>query len=62
MLTRGTRYLAPFSPRCQGIDVERLLTDATSVLRTVERLGPDRLADFDWQLVPIVRLCQGYAV
>lgn len=56
MLTRGTRYLAPFSPRCQGVDVERLLTDATTVLSAVERLGPDRLADFDWQLVPIVRI------
>ena len=31
MLTRGTRYLAPFSPRCQGVDVEKLLADATAV-------------------------------
>ena len=60
MLTRGTRYLTPFSPRCQGVDVERLLTDATTVLRTVERLGPDRLGEFDWQLVPMVRLCPGH--
>jgi uncharacterized protein len=57
MLTRGARYLTPFSPRCQGVDVEVLLIDATIVLRAVERLGPDRLGDFDWQLVPIVRLC-----
>ena len=56
MLTRGTHHLAPFSPRCQGVDVEKLLTDATSVLSIVERLGPDRLGDFDWQLVPIVRI------
>ena len=56
MLTRGTRYLAPFSPRCQGVDVEKLLADATAVQKTVERLGPDRLGDFNWQLVPIVRL------
>ena len=56
MLTRGTRHLAPFSPRCQGVDVERLLTDAAIVLSAVERLGPDRLGDFDWQLVPMVRI------
>ena len=55
MLTRGTGYLAPFSPRCQGVDVQALLTDATIVLRSVERLGPDRLGDFDWQLAPIIR-------
>lgn len=59
MLTRGTGYLAPFSPRCQGVDVEKLLADATTVLTTVERLGPHRLGDFDWQLVPRVRLCTG---
>ena len=56
MLTRGARYLAPFAPRCQGVDVEALLEDAAAVLTEVERLGPDRLADFDWQLPPKVRL------
>jgi uncharacterized protein len=56
MLTRGARYLTPFSPRCQDIDVERLLIDAATALRAVEQLGPDRLGDFDWQLVPMVRL------
>ncbi len=56
MLTRGARHLTPFSPRCQGVDVEVLLIDAAAALRDVERLGPDRLADFDWQLAPIVRL------
>jgi predicted metal-dependent hydrolase len=56
MLTRGARYLAPFAPRCQGVDVEALLKDAAAALTEVERLGPDRLADFDWQLAPKVRL------
>ena len=45
MLTRGTRYLTPFSPRCQGVDVERLVIDATTALSAVEQLGPDRLGD-----------------
>ena len=57
MLTRGARYLAPFAPRCQGVDVEALLGDAAAALAEIERLGPDRLADFDWQLAPKVRLC-----
>ena len=57
MLTRGARYLAPFAPRCQGVDVEALLHDAAAALTEVERLGPDRLADFDWRLAPKVRLC-----
>ena len=50
MLTRGPRYLAPFAPRCQRVDVRRLLDDAAAALREVERLGPTRLGDFDWQL------------
>lgn len=56
MLTRGARYLAPFSPRCQGVDVERLVAQAAAALAEVERLGPDRLADFDWRLAPTVHL------
>jgi predicted metal-dependent hydrolase len=56
MLTRGPRYLAPFAPRCQRVDVQALLADAARALREVERLGPDRLAEFDWSLVPRVRI------
>jgi predicted metal-dependent hydrolase len=56
MLTRGSRYLAPFAPRCQGVDVQRLLADAAVALIEVERLGPDRLGDFNWQLAPKLHL------
>ena len=56
MLTRGPRYLAPFAPRCQRVDVQALLGDAAAALREVERLGPARLAEFDWSLVPQVRI------
>jgi uncharacterized protein len=56
MLTRGSRYLAPFAPRCQRVDVEALVADAAAALREVERLGPTRLAEFDWSLVPQVRV------
>src|SRR6266550_2218490 len=33
MLTRGPRYLAPFAPHCQGVDVEALVADAATALR-----------------------------
>ena len=56
MLTRGPRYLAPFAPRCQGVDVEALIADAEVALAEVERLGPHRLADFDWRLAPTVHV------
>ena len=59
MLTRGPRYLAPFAPRCQRVDVAALLRDAAAALQAVERLGPARLAEFDWRLAPRVRLVGG---
>src|SRR5476649_349029 len=56
MLTRGSRYLAPFAPTCQRVDVRALLDDAAAALVEVERLGPARLSEFDWRLVPRVHL------
>jgi predicted metal-dependent hydrolase len=56
MLTRGPRYLARFAPRCQGVNVAALVDDAAAALAEVQRLGPDRLAEFDWRLAPQVRL------
>ena len=56
MLTRGSRYLAPFAPSCQRVDVRSLLDDAAAALREVERLGPSALTEFDWRLTPTVRL------
>ena len=56
MLTRGPRYLAPFAPRCQRVDVQRLLDDAAAALREVERLGPARLGEFDWTLAVRVHI------
>ena len=58
MLTRGSRYLAPFAPRCQRVDVQRLLDDAAVARREVERLGPTRLDEFDWRLAVKVHLVE----
>lgn len=56
MLTRGSAYLAPFSPACQTVDVAALLGAAATALAAVDALGPDRLALFDWALAPQVHL------
>src|SRR5215216_152622 len=58
MLTRGQNYLAPFAPRCQRVDVQALLDAAAAALREVNRLGADRLAEFDWRLTPTVRVVE----
>ena len=58
MLTRGSTYLRPFAPTCQGVDVGALLDAAALALRTVEELGPMRLDEYDWRLAPQVRFVQ----
>jgi predicted metal-dependent hydrolase len=58
MLTRGSAYLAPFAPRCQGVDVQALIDAAATALADVERLGPERLVKFDWSLTPRVQLIE----
>ena len=56
MLTRGMGYLAPFAPRCQSVDVAALMADAAAALIEVDRLGKDRLSEYNWTLAPTVRL------
>ena len=56
MLTRGQGYLTPFAPRCQRVDVRALLDAAAAALDEVNRLGKDRLHEFDWNLTPKVRV------
>ena len=58
MLTRGSMYLKPFAPTCQGVDVDALLEAAARALSAVEALGPGRLHDFDWDLAPRVTLVE----
>ena len=56
MLTRGPMYLRPFAPVCQSVDVAGLVADAERARAEVERLGRDRLSEFDWRLAPRIRL------
>lgn len=52
LLKRGSGYLEPFAPVCMDVDVADLLAGAARCLAELERLGPDRLSEFDWSLVP----------
>jgi uncharacterized protein len=56
LLTRGPAYLEPFPPVCQGVDVASLRAAALRARVCIESLGRHHLADFDWALVPRVRL------
>jgi predicted metal-dependent hydrolase len=56
MLARGPMYLSRVPDTCQQIDVAALRAAAARALNAVQTLGPDRLHEFDWSLVPRVTL------
>ncbi len=54
VLTRGINYLRPYAPRCMGVDVQRLIDEATGVLDRVRALGPERIGEVDVTNLPKV--------
>jgi hypothetical protein len=54
LLQRGMGHLKPFAPHCLGVDVAALLERAAGCLTEVRRLGPERLREFDWSLIPVI--------
>jgi predicted metal-dependent hydrolase len=56
LLRRGSDYLLPFAPLCQGVNVESLLDAAGRCLCEVERLGSEGIEGFDWALVPSIEI------
>ena len=53
MIDRAVKWLQPFRPACQGIDVERLLADAARLREAIERAGADQV---DRHLFPEIHL------
>jgi uncharacterized protein len=55
MIDRAVKWLQPFRPACQGIDVDRLLEDAARLREEIERRGADHTDRVDRQLFPKVQ-------
>jgi hypothetical protein len=53
---RAFRWLEPFRPSCQGIDVERLLRESHIVYKQVKRLGAERIGEISRSSYPHVHL------
>ena len=56
LLTYGMDRLARFEPVCRGVDVRGLRTAALRCRDELERLGRDRIGEFDTGLIPLVRV------
>lgn len=51
MLQRSVQWLRPLPEICQGIDIEALRRDSTKARAELQRLGPERLEEFDRRLL-----------
>lgn len=47
VLARGINYLKPYSPECFGLDIARLIQEASVVYLRVKDLGPERMGEID---------------
>ncbi len=52
VLARGINYLEPYAPDCFGIDVARLIAEASEIYYRVQELGPERLGEIDNRALP----------
>lgn len=57
-LASGADYLEAFAPRCRRVEVARLISDARRLRAEVVALGPERLAEVDRALLPIIQLAE----
>ncbi|NDJ86998.1 MAG: DUF309 domain-containing protein [Chloroflexi bacterium] len=55
MFLRSLQWLEPLPDTCQRIDIARLRQDARQARQEMERLGPERLHEFDLSLLKPVR-------
>ncbi len=56
VLARGINYLKPYAPSCYGIDVGRLIREASVIYDQARRLGPDHLNEIAHLDLPQVHL------
>ncbi len=61
LLTYGLDRLGPFEPACMNVDVAELRRAAGACRAEIERLGRERIAEFDRRSIPKVRLTDGRA-
>lgn len=47
LFQRAWQYLAVLPDVCQGVNIARLRADAQAAMAELERLGPERIAEFD---------------
>jgi predicted metal-dependent hydrolase len=56
VLGDALRLLAPYRPACLGVDVGRLIDEASACHDRLRELGPKRIAEFDRAALPRIEM------
>jgi uncharacterized protein len=56
LYARSLKWLTKWQPSCRGVRVAELLQDAENVIQTLSRLGPEKISEFDKNLLKPIRL------
>jgi rubrerythrin len=48
---RSLKWLGDMPDYCNGINVAKLMSDAEMIMKEIQRLGPERIAEFDISLL-----------
>ena len=48
--------LAPYSPACLGVDVQRLIEETNACYERIRELGPERIGEFDRSTLPHIEM------
>lgn len=59
LLRNGIDKTSRYLPVCMSIDTTRLRDEAQTCLDQIEALGPERLDEFNWSMVPRVHFTSG---
>jgi predicted metal-dependent hydrolase len=54
LLTGGSEKVGRFLPRCMGVETAPLHASALACLSLLQSLGPERVREFDWSLIPTI--------
>jgi hypothetical protein len=56
LFQRAWQYLSALPDVCQGVDIAQLRADVQAAQAELERLGPERIAEFPPELLRPIRL------
>ncbi len=56
LLDGGTEKVGRYLPCCMGVDTAKLHQQALTCLERLRQLGEERVNEFDWSIIPTIRV------